>query len=119
MAKKILIVDDDPQNQRLVEYYLREEGFEIFLAGSARSALRYLNGQAFDLVLSDIQMPETSGPELIDIMRARGIATPVVLLTAFNIDEARNKWQQTTAFLQKPFEKRTLLEMLRQIFREY
>ncbi len=118
MYKKILIVDDDPQNQRLVEYYLKDEGFELFMAGSARSALRYLNGQPFDLVLSDIQMPEMNGPELIDAMRARGVSTPVILLTAFNIEEARRKWQQATAFIQKPFEKQILLDLLRHTLRE-
>ncbi|WP_309087212.1 response regulator [Phenylobacterium sp.] len=82
---KVLHVDDDPMNLRVVQEILTAFGHAAVMASSGREALERLATEAFDVVLLDIHMPEMSGLEVIERLRAspgpeRG--TPVIALTA-------------------------------------
>lgn len=85
---KILVVDDHNVNRTLLRDILQESGAEVILAGGGREALGYFEQECFDLVLTDLQMPEMDGVETI--LRVREIErtklrgrTPVIVLTAF------------------------------------
>ncbi len=83
MAKKVLIVDDDPTQRRLIQAVLEREGFNVSQADGGGAAIDQLQtGLAPDVVILDLVMPGMSGIEALTEMRARGHAMPVIVLTA-------------------------------------
>ena len=78
---KILVVDDEPAVRDLTVEILRRSGYRPHGVASATHALEALEQQSFDLVVSDVVMPEMSGVELLFELRARRHELPVVLMT--------------------------------------
>ena len=79
---KILIVDDDPLSGMLAEAILEAEGHDCQLVEGGIAALEVLSAApAFELVISDMNMPLLSGLELYSELRGLGIQTPFILLT--------------------------------------
>lgn len=78
---KILVVDDEPVVRDLTVEILRRCGYEPHGIASARAALDLLERESFDLVLSDVVMPDMTGVELLDELRAREHDVPVLLMT--------------------------------------
>lgn len=83
---KILIVEDDPLNQDLLESRLRKAGYSVRTADNGRAALEMLGSEAFDLVLLDLLMPEMSGYETLERMMASDTLRriPVIVITALD-----------------------------------
>jgi EAL domain-containing protein (putative c-di-GMP-specific phosphodiesterase class I) len=78
----ILIADDDDGLRRAFARILEEAGHQVFLASDGRQAAELLAQIPFDVIISDIRMPETSGIELLRLVRQRDLDLPVVLVTA-------------------------------------
>lgn len=82
--RRILIVDDDPDLLRLLEHsigsYCAE--CEVISASDGHAALQQFDGQPFDLILTDYQMPGMSGLELASTVHRTSPGTPIVLVTA-------------------------------------
>ncbi|MGE5188781.1 MAG: sigma-54-dependent transcriptional regulator, partial [Gemmatimonadota bacterium] len=83
MKGTILVVDDERNQREILGSILRGEGYEPVLAGSGREALRVLDKDPVDLVITDLVMPGMTGEELIDAVRARSPAVPIVLTSAY------------------------------------
>ena len=79
----ILLVDDNESQRRVIEFWLKEENYDVASASSAEAALRLAEGRAFDLVISDIKMPGLTGLELLARLHERAPEVPVILMTAF------------------------------------
>ncbi|OZB90857.1 ATP-binding protein [Paenibacillus sp. XY044] len=81
---KVLIVEDNPVNLRVLTGIFTEEQYEVGTARSAKEALTQLNSSGWDLLISDVMMPGMSGYELTRIVRERysGSELPILLLTA-------------------------------------
>lgn len=81
--KRILIVDDDPRVLFVLRAALERtgDGYEIETAGNGREALAKLEGEVFDLVITDIRMPGMNGVELVRSMRASALETAVIWIT--------------------------------------
>ena len=77
----ILVVDDDPTVRTLLETSLKRNGFEVESAGDGRQALELITEHEFEAVISDIEMPEMTGIELMSEVRNINLDLPVVLLT--------------------------------------
>lgn len=84
---KILVVDDSPIDRRLAAGLLSKAGYGTFVAENGQAALAALERERADLVLTDLQMPEMDGLELVDAVRARHAGTPVILMTAHGSEE--------------------------------
>ena len=85
MTTRILIVDDDPVQRRLLEAMVRRFGYEAMTAESGAAAVKTLTGpegEAIDLVVLDLVMPELDGIGVLTHLRERGIAKPVIVQTA-------------------------------------
>jgi CheY-like chemotaxis protein len=84
---RVLVVDDDPGICRSLSDLLKGERCAIETAASGAQAIQRLERQSFDVVLSDVVMPDIDGYELYQSIKARMPNLPVVLMTAFNYDK--------------------------------
>jgi two-component system, NtrC family, nitrogen regulation response regulator NtrX len=78
---RLLIVDDDPNTLASLARAFRMAGYEATVADSATRALELVRSQSFDLIFSDVVMPEKDGITLLAEMRALGVTTPVVMIS--------------------------------------
>lgn len=112
----ILIVDDDPNSQRVLSYTLRKNGYEARTAANGENALAQLGESAPDLVIVDMAMPVMDGLTLLRHMRADGRLhdIPVVILTGSGDDYDRLQAEQEgiQGFLSKPSSSKTVLEVV-------
>jgi CheY-like chemotaxis protein len=83
---RVLVVDDDAQVCQSLKDLLEEERCEIETAPSGLIAIERLDRQAFDVVLSDVVMPDMDGYQLYQVVKTKMPNLPVVLMTAFNYD---------------------------------
>ena len=81
MAKRILIVDDEPRYLRLLEANLRTEGYEVVTAQDGAQAVDVFSGQPIDLVLMDVMMPKLDGLSACTEIKTRmGESAPIIIL---------------------------------------
>src|SRR5262245_26445428 len=81
VVPKLLVVEDDAALARGLERTLGQSGFEVTLAADGVIASDVLTTRAFDLVLSDINLPGANGIELLQLVRAYDLDVPVILMT--------------------------------------
>lgn len=82
-AKRLLLVEDSVELAENLAELVLDAGFDAEVVHSAEHALNVLSGQHFDLILSDLRLPQQSGVDLVRDLRARGNQTPVILMSAF------------------------------------
>jgi DNA-binding NtrC family response regulator len=80
---KILVVDDEVIMRNLLLKILEQEGYLVTLAGSYNEAMTRLNAERYDIVLSDVKMPETNGFELLKIVKGQWPQTAVIMMTGY------------------------------------
>ncbi len=107
---KVLVVDDDPSLTELLVDTLDVIGYQSFKAESAREALAILRRESIDMVISDINMPEMSGIELLEEIKKTHASMPVMLITGIGSDSIKEQAYSKGAdgFLPKPFRIRTI-----------
>lgn len=114
---KILVVDDEEDVVRLVQFRLAKEGFEIISCGDGQTALRLADEEKPDLIILDIMMPLMDGMEVLRQVRSHRTTsrTPVIMLTAktasVTVDEARQLW--VSDYIMKPFDPEKLVQKVK------
>ncbi|WP_409520702.1 two-component system response regulator GlrR [Pantoea sp.] len=113
-AAKLLLVDDDPSLLKLLGMRLRSEGYQVTTAGSGPEALRLLQKEKIELVISDLRMDEMDGLALFGEIQKRHTGLPVIILTAHgSIPDAVSATQQGVfSFLTKPVDKDALYKAI-------
>jgi two-component system phosphate regulon response regulator PhoB len=119
--KKILVVDDEHDVTELLEYKLRQEGFEVKAINDPLLIMGTARQFQPDLLILDIMMPEISGLQICRMLRADPVMKdiPVIFLTARGETEDRVKGFETGAddYVSKPFDTRELLLRIQALFR--
>ena len=116
---RILVAEDNPDNQRLVRLLLARAGAEVHLAGNGRQAVEAALAHPFDLVLMDLHMPEMGGDDATRLLRSNGYAGPIVALSADVLEETRRHCREAgfDAHLPKPIDGAGLLACARSYHR--
>lgn len=114
--KKILIVDDEQNIIWSMEKYLSKEGYFIATADSAKKGAELLNTSAFDLVITDMKMPDVDGFQFLNWIKKNHPKSKVVIMTAFGSPSVRDSAKQMGAF--RYFEKPVDLNQLRKFINE-
>ncbi len=101
----ILVVDDEPSIREFLQIMLKREKMQVETASNGREALEKLATQSFDLIISDIQMPEVSGLELLAKVKEKDPEALVLMITAFGSTESAVEAMKLGAYdyLTKPF----------------
>jgi two-component system response regulator HydG len=118
-SPRVLLVDDEAPLRLTLAANLELEGFVVTEAASAEDALMLVRNHGFDLVVSDIRMPGMNGVELFRELRRLRPKLPVVLMTAFALEELVEEALQTGAYtvLSKPFDVGNAIEVFWQAVR--
>lgn len=104
--EKILIIDDEKSILDLLNVVFKKEGYQVETFFSASKALEYIDREDFDIVLSDIKLPQISGMEILMHVREKRPDVPVVMITAFGtIRQAVEALKEGAAdYVVKPFD---------------
>lgn len=119
MSKSILVVDDSASLRSSLEAALRNAGFEVTLAEDGVDAVRILDGRGFDLVITDVNMPQMDGITLIRRLRVdhRHKYTPVLMLTTSSEVETMKQGKEAgaTGWMSKPYNPEILIAVARRL----
>jgi DNA-binding NtrC family response regulator len=114
---RILVADDEPNIRNTISDILRKYGATITVAASGSEAITLIEQDHFDLVVSDIKMPDKTGYDVFAAAHKHNSATPVILMTAFGYDPnhsiVRASHEGLAAVLFKPFKVEQLLAEVR------
>lgn len=115
MKAKILVVDDELSMREFLSILLEREGYAVTAAGSAEEALRTMESNPFDLVLSDVNMPGLSGIELLTRIKEKSPETAVLILTAFSGAEQAVEAMKLGAYdyVCKPFKNEEIKQLVK------
>ena len=112
----ILAADDDRDILALVEFVLKREGHRVTPAGDGEAALRHALEEDFDLLVLDVRMPNLTGYEVTERLRASGRPRVPVLLVSASVQDAevtRGFEAGADDYIRKPFSPRELVERVR------
>jgi DNA-binding NtrC family response regulator len=115
-APAILIADDDASFRRVLEYQLKEAGFSVTSVEDGEKALDAFSQNAIHAVLTDLDMPEISGLDLLQAIKKQSPDTPVIVITAYGTIDSAVDAMKAGAFhyLTKPINREVLLHTLDQ-----
>ena len=112
-GKRVLVVDDNATNRRVLLLQAGKWGMQCRTTGSPAEALRWLeDGEAFDLAILDMHMPEMDGTELARRIRAQRPKLPLVLFSSLGRREAGDTEGLFSAYLAKPLRQSQLFDTL-------
>jgi DNA-binding response OmpR family regulator len=116
---RVLIVEDEPGIRRTTRRVLEREGYQVDEAADGRSGLSQGASGEYDVILLDVLLPELDGTQVCKALRAAGVATPVLMLTALSDIDDRVTGLDSGAddYLGKPFAFKELLARLRALTR--
>jgi DNA-binding response OmpR family regulator len=118
MAKKILLIDDMKGIRESLEMILSGGGYQLDLAENGAEGLGKARASAYDLIITDILMPDVDGTEVIMALRAAGNKTPILAISGGGAGVSSDTAlmvakQKANAVLAKPFSKIELLDAIR------
>ena len=117
MTSRILVVEDNPKNMKLVRDVLEFSGYEVIEATTGEDGVRLAETERPHLILMDLQLPGIDGAEALRRIRARQTAldVPVVAVTAFAMDEDRERAFASgfNGYVEKPINVRSLAQQVR------
>ena len=117
---KVLIVEDDNAMAQMCAKLIRRQGHSALIAGSCQDALTIVRATGdVDAVLSDVQMPEMTGLELLAHLREFSAALPVIPMTGYTTADGSNAAMSlgATDYISKPFDADTLIGSLERAMR--
>ena len=119
MGKRIITVDDSKTMREMVSFTLKNAGYDMLEAEDGKHALEVLTGQTVDVIITDLNMPNMNGIELIRALRAdaRFKFTPILMLTTESDDNKKGEGKSAgaTGWIVKPFNPEKLLQVVQKV----
>lgn len=113
--QSILLVDDDPEFRKAMKKMFEKSGYNVTVAADGQEALEALSEESFDLIISDLRMPNLNGMELMEELKRRRINLPVIFITAYGEVESYMDLMNLGAFeyINKPVKGQEILGVVR------
>jgi two-component system, cell cycle response regulator DivK len=122
MTKRILVVEDQEDNRRIIRDLLASAGFELIEAADGEAGVRLAETERPDLILMDIQLPVLDGHEATRRIKSNPelSAIPIIVVTSYALsgDDVKAMAAGSDAYVAKPFSPRQLLATIRQFLPE-
>ena len=119
MSKTIITVDDSPSVRQMVSFTLRDAGYTVIEAGDGKDAMGKLANATVQLIITDLNMPNMDGIQLIKEVRSSATHkfVPIVMLTTESMDSKKQEGKAAgaTAWIVKPFNPKQLLGVVKKI----
>ena len=119
MAKMIMTVDDSASIRQMVVFTLKQGGYEVIEAGDGREALAKLNGAQPDMIITDLNMPNLDGIDLIRAVRSDATRRflPIVMLTTESQETRKQEGKEAgaTGRILNPIQPELLLSVVRRV----
>ena len=119
MSKTIMTVDDSTSIRQMVCFTLREEDYNVIEACDGADALAKMNGVTLDLIITDLNMPNMNGIDLIKSVRSasQSMFIPILMLTTESQHEKKmeGKAAGATGWLVKPFIQEQLIKVVKKV----
>ena len=118
--KHVLVVEDDVDTRILINRLLENCGYRTTLAEDGIDALLHMGKSEYDLILSDVNMPNLDGFKLLEMKNQKGIETPVIFLTSRTSSEDEKKGFELGAmdYINKPINKEILLLRVKNVIKK-
>ncbi len=115
---RVLVVEDEVINQKVIAGILKSEGYEVEVAPDGIIALMKIAKGNFDVILSDIAMPNFDGYQMLEYLKENSIEIPVIFLSGHTSpeDEAKGLRLGAADYIRKPIERNLLLARLNKLF---
>jgi len=121
MEREILVVDDSESIREVVKFTLENNGYKVTLGNDGKHAMNYLDGRHFDVIITDLHMPEMDGIELIKKARSKSeySAIPILFLTTESqvTKKIEAKDAGATGWIIKPFAPQKLILALNKVIK--
>jgi predicted GH43/DUF377 family glycosyl hydrolase len=116
---RVLVVEDEVINQKILSSILKSDGYEVEIAPDGIVALMQLAKGRFDVVLSDIAMPNFDGYQMLEYIKEKDINIPVIFLSGHTSpeDEARGLSLGAADYIRKPIDRNLLLARIQRVFK--
>jgi len=123
LKDKVMLVEDNPQNMKLLEILLRAKSYDLLKACDGEEALDVATREQPDLIVMDMQLPKMSGVEVTRRLRQMPVfrQTPIIALTAFAMRGDRERFLEAgcNAYISKPIHTRELPKIIDQMLQEH
>ncbi len=121
MSKVIMTADDSASMRQMISFTLKQAGYTVVEAVDGKDALGKLDATSIDMLITDLNMPNVDGIELIKQVRSRQAFKfiPVVMLTTESADDKKQagKAAGATGWIVKPFAPEQLLSVIKKVLR--
>ena len=119
-TRRILVIDDEAIVRTSCSRTLVPEGYEVVLAQNGSDGLRFLDEGRFDLVLTDLKMPDMDGIEVLRTIKEKWPQTEVIIITGYQTVETAVRSIKLGAFdyIEKPFTPDTLTAAVGKVFEQ-
>nr|WP_229311546.1 hybrid sensor histidine kinase/response regulator [Larkinella rosea] len=112
-GKRILLVDDNPTNLTILKAHLEHWRLVVVAAGSGKQALALMTQESpFQLVITDMQMPEMNGVQFAKAIRGRNLSVPIILLSSIGEETRKSSPDLFSAVLTKPVKQQQLFDLV-------
>lgn len=113
--KQVLIIEDDSNVADALKLIMEDSGYEVVVALNARQGLEQAGLRRFDLTITDVQLPDTSGLDVLSVLRGKDPTIPVIIITSHSTTEVVSEAMARGAcqVLPKPFLPAEILDLAR------
>ncbi len=117
MTKKVIVIDDEPGIRTMIQFELSAKEFDVVIASSGMEALKVLEKEPVDLVITDMRMPVMDGLDTAFAIKKLDANVPIILMTGYVEDRVEKVLElKNVKFLQKPFSLDELMEIVETTF---
>lgn len=118
-VKRILVVDDERPILTLLEYNLKQAGYEVITAGDGEEGLQKAETESPDLLVLDLMLPKMDGMDVCRTLRQKGVDTPIIMLTAKSDELEKILGLELGAddYMTKPFSPREVVARIKAVLR--
>lgn len=110
----LLIVEDDKVTAEGISFIFNNEGFEVDIAPNGKIGFERLQDKSYNIIITDIRMPEMDGMQLLSLLKATGRDIPVIIITAYGSIENMLAAMELGAadIIEKPFDIDVLIDLV-------